>query len=334
MHANNVRRRSRFGLLRLLLLVGAVVYLWVALPPAMREWREEQRLEYLVTACAVEEIEVGIADGELENSDGFREYLTSFSAALFKETPSLARLHLWVDDHRGSWIFTGDGEQSPRKDDLADTVTLPAGKMLRGKFADDAYALYDLATEQRYISAMLEELASSAKPDDARRVAVYSLQRDAVDVAKSLVNTHPLIEDALTAMKDASDELEMEDQTAMRTALDASQDAEAFVSLALEDHRASEGNAEALPAPDAKRASKPANWWGYLWPGVRGRSLLIPLYQPADSETLIEQVGIVELTFYHRPSEALAGLGWRWLIPAGLLLAGALGCRQRREEEE
>ena len=135
-------------------------------------------------------------------------------------------------------------------------------------------------------------------------------------------------------MQVTCDDLQL-DPPAVADAQDSSEDAEYALSQGLEALRGSQEGTLALPAEMARLAPAPETWGGYIWPRVRGRRLFIPLFKPANVETMVAPSGYAEIVFFQRSGDTLAAPGWRWLIPLGLLAAavGVLLRRRRRAAE-
>jgi hypothetical protein len=188
--------------------------------------------------------------------------------------------------------------------------------------------LQQLVSDQGELTAMMERAGKAGPISIARRNAFYEWQANDLLLADSLEARQPLLIDAIREMEHVGRTLTIEEgptlsPEALTAAMAASDDAESALGLALEDCRATVGRTPPLPAPLAAAAPPPASLWGWLWPELRGRRVLSPLFVPGTRDELATPAGSAEVVFYDRRADLLARTGWRpW--PAVALLAAAV----------
>lgn len=302
------------AVLFLLLLTGAFVAAWFAMTPALREFRTEQRLTadlpYVGMIAENAELLLAYPPADLPRACG------EMLEPLFDGEASLAAVRLW--NAHGTLL-----SEVGRGDAATELPAPPPPPPLTEDRRGIIFELQQLLAEQSGLSASMDA-ALQAEKGAGRHTGLYALQGLNLDLGKGLRQRVPRLRDALRDMDTALEALSHDDVDSLRAALRASQNAEAKVSLALEELRAVTDFPRPLPAALADAAED-----GDLLP-LRARRVTAPLYKTTD-DTLLAPAGAVEVIFYDRPTAAplaaarhVLAAPARWLPSAALLLAALL----------
>jgi len=317
-------------LLLLILLAGAVLAAWYAGRPAVREFRVAQRLhdDLPDVGMIAENAELLLADPPVD----LPHTLGSMLTPLFDADESLAAVRL--RDTNGTLLceVDRDAPQEPREHTALPDIPAPSPpSRLTGARLDNIYQLQQILNDQSDLSEHMDA-ALRAEKSAGQHSGLYVLQDNNQRVAELLSKRVPRLRAATRDMDDALDALTHTDTDSLNKALRASQDAEAGVSLALEDLRAVTDFPGRLPAAFAAAAED-----GDLLP-LRARRVTAPLYVPTGDETLLAPAGAAEVIFYDRPTDVPRAVAHRvlasplrWIPSAVLLLAALLALIPRRQ---
>lgn|GEM_PF-2230094 len=316
------------GILFLILLAGAIIFGWAAFKPALREVRAEQRLvdDLPYVGMIAENAELLLADPP----DDLPGTIGAMLAPLFDAEESLAAVRLW--NARGK-LLCEVGRDDPGKPRQSTALAdLPAPKTTASP-RDTTFEMQDLLAEQGSLSARMDAALRAGKGAGAH-TGLYAIQGVNLDWANELGKKAPLMREAASEMEVALEALSHADIESLKKALRASREAEARISLALEELRAVTDFPGALPASLVAAAKRKDP----LPP--RARRVTAPLFINTDA-TLLAPVGAAEAIFYDRPAaNALAAarhvlaVPRRWLPPAVLLLAALLTLLPRKRRRK
>ncbi len=329
----SANKRSPWRLVRVILglmcLLAAAGYGALLLPPLVRQAADDQRqLDLSLVAPSVEGVESLLTVYEHDTRP-----LADAITPLFANDDSVAYVRLWSIDSQILCSLTRHTGGLPAENgtvllgETGATLALARAKELSHAtpdFSRQVGRAQELARQENEVSDQVGRLVDDGRTDAAARGGIYSLQKDALDLAEPLAADFPDLADAVGEMKDALDKLSMEDMDSLQAAQHAVESAAGDVSLVLEDFRAIPEDTITLPPVLMDQAPPPANWGGRVWTAVHGRRTVLPLFLPAANDDLVEPAGFVEVAFYARPGEIIAAPGWRWWPVPALLLAAVL----------
>jgi len=305
----------------LLLLAGAGVCVWHAARPALRDYRAAQRIDDLAYAGMIaQNVELLLTDPPLDLRRALDEILTP----LFDGEEALAAVRL--TDARGAALSEA-GRNGVRQTGLAG---LPAAPAVNPP-SELVFRLQQLVADQGNLSARMDDALKAGKGEGLHH-DMYFAQDTLIKEATLLRGKAPRLADALPAMEEAVEALTHTDADSLYLALQASEQAEAALSLALEDRRAVVDHPGLLP--EALAAACPRD----LLP-LRARRVTVPLFTPTGDAALIAPAGTAEIIFADRPTAPLPDITQyilatprRWAPPAALLLAALLALMARKRK--
>ncbi|MHB0937520.1 MAG: hypothetical protein ACYC6A_14130 [Armatimonadota bacterium] len=315
-------------LLFLILLAGAGAFVWYAARPAPREFRDAQHTDDLAyVGIIAENAELLLADPPLDTTRALGEVVTS----LFDSEENLAAVRIL--DAQGA-VLCQVGRDDP-DNLLSKTAFTDFSAATPGKPAADLmFQLQLLVANQSELSGRMEDALKSGKGGGLHH-GLYALQDENIKVSELLRAKAPRLGEALPAMQEVVEALTHTDESSLYLAQQASQQAEASLSLALEEARAVTDFPGRLPK--ALAAAIPAD----LLP-LQARRVTVPLYTPTGDAALVAPAGTVEVIFADRPTDMplvaahrVLATPLRWAPPAVLLLAAVLlAVRKRRKVEK
>jgi hypothetical protein len=307
----------------LLLLAFGTADLLVDVLPAYHRYRDERFSEYLVSAGVIaEEVEARLADPE-NDDPRLEEPIT----LVLGEDELLAAARVWSTE--GVELCT-----QARNSITSLPAPTPDFSPLHARLKDAAWA--GQAQHLQALSATQGRVVDALDAPTARTRNAALVEQDlALRLAGPLAKKHPALAEALDAMNAAMDDLTGDTPRDWALAQESARDARDIISDVLEAYRAI--GDDTLPAPAlAALAPAPESPVSRLFPQVRARRVLTPLFVSAMDSEGGAAIGFLETIFFDRPADFVANLGWR-AYPAPLCLLGLLALlfiRRRREEPE
>jgi hypothetical protein len=305
-------RLSWRKLFALLLIIAAMVFTAVTLPPLRHARQTERRQHALLVAGAIaEELEMGwFAHDDAGLQDWQRQALSSLLI-----DPSVARIRLWSGQQQllaeasraDTSSSTSDTRPAPEVEEAIRTVL---ERVTQPEVNGRVLGLREVMVDQREVSLLLAEVRDADQVTAQQRDKLYVLQDAALNMAEVLPDGLAYIGAARQAMSTVLELITVADVGALARAEGASQEAEAYLSLALESRRSLTDEA-AMPAALARYA--PTSAVIRRTPLVRGYRVVVPLLTAGKSAMLEMPLGAAEVLLYDCPAAALA----RPLFPAG-----------------
>ena len=332
----STRKGKRFPWRRLLfalLLAAAVASLLLAVvPPGIREYRESRRLHDLTDIGApVESVEGLPAEGVGDPVKVLGDAL----APLFVDG-ELAAVRVWGVNGNLLGEITRNHPAEIRTENTLEEIARPAAAPARELPAADRelfLVLQQLIADQFELMSRMDDALQAGKGAGVHS-GLYVIAYDNLALLKQQQARHALLDDAAMAMDSALIKLTHSDEASMRQAMEETGEAVIYLSIALEDLRAT-GDMVPLPATLAAAAPPAAGWLHTMLP-THGRRLSVPLYTASGDESLIMDAGTAEFIFYDRTADLITSAAgyalqpsvlrqpavYRW--PAGFLLAALL----------
>lgn len=335
-----IRARRRWRALVLLLLLAALCYssftTYQQLAARHLSIRQD---DYLALAGPIaEEAELNINEASL--ADG--ELQQILLPALFESYPDLAAVRIWSPAGSLASEMTRRGKSAvhfsavPTLTDLgAREALLRQAKRTSAKnWSDPVAQLQLIEGEQRDIS---DELDVLFEDDDLQQnnAEIYRRQERLLNMVQRLNVASDELKNTSDKMNNVLDTLPR-GQDGLHEAIIASAAVQGDLTAALTNYRASISRVTILPRTLARYSFYKKDWLHRILPIVQGQRILIPLYAPAISSSLLEPVGTLETIHYYHPAAALRLARWPDAIWPGifLLLILTLSFWPRPREEE
>ena len=310
-----------------ILLTGVFATAWFAGEPALREYRAAQRTDDLgYVGMIAENAELLLTDTPLDTTRTLGQLLTPLFDS--EEYLSVVRIR----DARGK-LLCEVARNIPDEPQTQTRLTGFPAVQTRKPPRDLLFQLQQLVYNQSDLSARMSAALNAGKGDGMHN-DMYVAQDSMIQEAELLRTRVPRLGAAIPAMQEVVEALTHTDAGSLYLAQQASQEAEASLSLALEDLRAVTDFPGRLP--DAIAAASPADWLP-----LRARRITVPLYAPTGTRQLIAPAGTAEVIFADRPTaqpqavaRRIVATPVRWIPPAALLLGAVmtLVIRKRRRK--
>ena len=299
-------------------LLGAAYVCRYAAPPVLRDYRADRRYDTLLWGGTVaEEVEQQYDADAPPDADALAQSITP----IFDQEPTLAYARIWDPAGHLRYVYSRTNAELPE-------MGIRGARARAKKLVTAPQTLEDIA----HMQTLLHDQSELSDTMDAALKAgravgshndLYIREDDIAQLTADLAARHPLLSDAVDSMHQALDGLTGNNADALAGALHGATAAETDLTRALEDLRATTDVVKSLPPDLARYAPAPATLWQRLWPAVRARRIVVPLFTPAVNEALVAPVGMAEIGIYDRPADLAALLAARcW--PALLLLLLAL----------
>lgn len=261
--------------------------------------------------------EAALAEGELQQI---------LLPALFESFPDLAAVRIWSPAGGMKCEMTRRGKKAvlfsvtPTLTDLGarEALLRQAKKTTAKNWSDPIAQLQIVEGEQRDISSELDLLFDYGDLHQ-KRAEIYRRQERMLTMVSHLNISSEMIKKTRDSMNQVLDALPR-GREELPTAILASAAVLENLTAALTSYRASISRVSILPRSLSRYSFYKKDWLSRLLPIVQGERILIPLYAPAISSSLLEPVGTLETIHYYRPAAALRLVRWKDAIWPGILL--------------
>lgn len=305
-------------ILCLVLLIGAILSCRQLVPAVLDDEQADRRGDALSWAGVVAE---GIEQQYVDDANADATALAASITPVFDQEPTLAYARVWSTAGQLRYTFARGQRELPEMGITPALQHAQAQVATRDAIETIAH-LQELLLDQGELTDGMTR-AVEAGTGAGTHGGLYVRQDDIMRLATDMTEEHPLLDDAITEMHTVLDNLTRNDAPSLAAAAKASGAAENALTLTLEDARAV---IDEIPdVPETLRASlpSPTSGWRRVFPVVHLQRVLVPIFTPAVSETLVTPVGVVELGIAEYPAELAARLATRcW--PSALLLLGAV----------